>query len=215
MMIEVFGLGCNNCERLMNNAQRAINELGIEAQIIKVEDFEMLIRKGITMTPGLVIDGEIRSMGRVPDVEEIKEMIKTGSKESGTQQTSDVKVITPSCGCSSEGVVFYPCSGGSNVGQISNEVAKSLVGQGLGKFSCLAGIGSHGGGFITAAKKANRVVSLDGCAAKCAYKTLKHAEIEPAIQIVITDLGIKKAYDQLNPNQEDIDKIVSLVQIKL
>ena len=77
MIIEIFGLGCSNCERLMNNAQRAVDELGIEAQIIKVEDFEMLIREGITMTPGLVIDGEIRSMGRVPSVEEIKEMIET------------------------------------------------------------------------------------------------------------------------------------------
>jgi small redox-active disulfide protein 2 len=208
MKIEIYGIGCINCERLTVNAQKAVDELGIEAQIIKVEDFEMLIRKGITMTPGLVIDGEVRSMGRVPDVEEIKEMIKTDGRESGTHQSSDIRMITPSCGCSGEGVVFYPCSGGSNVGQISNEVAKSLVGLGLGKFSCLAGIGSHGGGFITAAKKAGRVVSLDGCAVKCAYKTLKHAEIEPAVQIVVTD-------DQLNPNQEDIDKIVNLVRTRL
>jgi len=77
MIIEVFGTGCSNCERLMKNAKRAIDELGVDAQIIRVEDFEMLIRKGITMTPGLVIDGEIRSMGRVPSVEEIKEMLQT------------------------------------------------------------------------------------------------------------------------------------------
>jgi len=215
MIIEIFGMGCNNCERLKKNVQSAVDELGIVAQIIKVEDFEMLIRKGISMTPGLVIDGEIRSMGRVPSVEEIKEMIKTGGKESGTQQTQDIKVITPSCGCSGEGVVFYPCSGGSSVGQISNEVAKSLVGQGLGKFSCLAGVGSHGGGFIAAAKKADRVVSLDGCAAKCAYKTLQHADIEPILKVVVTDLGIKKDYDRLNPSQEEIDKVVSFVQSQL
>ena len=215
MIIEVFGTGCSNCEWLMKNAHTAVDELGIEAQIIKVDDFEMLIRKGITMTPGLVIDGEIRSMGRVPSVEEIKEMLQIAGKDKGVQPATDIKVINPTCGCSSTGTVFYPCSGGSSVGQISNEAAKSLVEGGLGKFSCLAGVGSHGEGFISTAKKANRVVSLDGCAAKCAYKTLKHAGIEPALQVVVTDLGIKKDYNRLNPSQEEIDKVVSFVQSQL
>lgn len=215
MIIEVFGLGCSNCEQLANNAQRAVDELGIEAQIIKVEDFEMLIRKGITTTPGLVIDGEIRSMGRVPSVEEIKEMLQTGGKDKETQPASGIKVINPTCGCSGTGAVFYSCSGGSNVGQISNEAAKSLVNRGLGKFSCLAGVGSHGQGFITSARKANRVVTLDGCAAQCAYKTLRHAGIEPTLQVVVTNLGIKKDYDQLNPNQEDVNRVVSLVESQL
>lgn len=215
MMIEVFGTGCSNCERLMNNAKKAIDELGIEAQIIKVDDFEMLIRKGITMTPGLVIDGEIRSMGRVPSVEEIKEMLQTVGKDKGTQSVSDIKVINPTCGCSGTGTMFYPCSGGSSVGQISNEVAKSLVEGGLGKFSCLAGVGSHGEGFISAAKKANRIVSIDGCSVKCACKTLEHAGIKPTLQVVVTDLGIKKDYDRLNPSQEEIDKVVSFVQRQL
>ena len=215
MIIEIFGMGCNNCERLMNNVKKAIDELRFDAQIIKVEDFEMLIRKGITMTPGLVIDGEIRSMGRVPSVEEIKEMLQTVSMEKGTQPASDINVINPNCGCSSTGVVFYPCSGGSNVGQISNEAAMLLVERGLGIFSCLAGIGSHGEGFITAAKKANRVVTLDGCAAKCAYKTLKHAGIEPTLQVIITNLGIKKDYERLNPKQEDVNRVVGVVQSQL
>ena len=214
MIIEIFGMGCNNCERLKNNVVRAVDELGIEAQIIKVEDFEKLIRKGITMTPGLVIDDEIRSMGRVPGVEEIMEMIGTAGNKR-VQPTSEVKIDKPGCGCSDKGSVFYPCSGGSNVGQISNEAAKSLVELGLGKFNCLAGVGSHGEGFISAAKKANRIVSLDGCAAKCACETLKHAGIEPTFQIVITDMGIKKDHVQLNPNQEDVEKVVRLVQNQL
>lgn len=215
MIIEIFGLGCENCERLKDNVQKAVDELNVEVQIIKVEDFEMIIRKGITKTPGLVIDGEIRSMGRIPSVEEIKEMIETVGKDKVTRPPSDINVINPTCGCSGEGAVFYPCSGGSNVGQISNEAAKALVDRGLGKFSCLAGVGSHGEGFIAAAKRANRIVTLDGCAAKCAYKTLKHAGIEPTLQLVMTDLGIKKDYEQLNPSQEDVNRVVSLVQSRL
>jgi len=215
LIIEIFGLGCENCERLKDNVQKAVDELKVEVQIIKEEDFEMIIRKGITKTPGLVIDGEIRSMGRVPSVEEIKEMLQMVGREKGAQPVSDIKVINPTCGCSSTGVVFYPCSGGSNVGQITNEVAKSLVGRGSGKFSCLAGVGSHGEGFIAAAKRANHIVTLDGCAAKCAYKTLKHAGIEPTLQLVMTDLGIKKEYDQLNPSHEEVNRVLSLVQSRL
>ncbi len=216
MLIEIFGMGCSNCERLTKYAQQAVDELGVEAKIVKVEDFEMLIRKGITMTPGLVIDGEIRSMGRVPSVEEIKEMIQEAGKESGPRPTSDpapdAKATIPKCGCSDTGTMLYSCSGASNVGQIANEAAKCLSAQGMGKFSCLAGVGSHGAGFISSAKKANRIVCLDGCNVKCAQKTLTHAGIEPSIQVVITDLGIKKEYDWLDPAKEEVATVVRWVR---
>jgi small redox-active disulfide protein 2 len=195
MIIEILGMGCNNCERLKNNVKKAVDEMGVEARIIKVEDFEILIRKGITMTPGLVIDGEIRSMGRVPSVDEIEGMLQNSRREKGAQPAFDVVMINPTCGCSANGTVYYLSSGGSNVGQITNETVKSLVGRGRGEFSCQAGVGSHGEGFVTSAKKAERVVALDGCAAQCAYKTLKHAGIEPSIHVAITDMGVKKSYD--------------------
>ncbi len=219
MLIEIFGIGCVNCERLMKYVQQAVDELGVDAQIAKVEDFEMLIRKGITATPGLVIDGEIRSLGRVPSMEEIKEMIQGAGKEESPKPTSDpapdAKAANPTCGCSNTGTMVYSCSGASSVGQIANEVAKSLSSQGLGKFACLAGVGSHGEDFITSAKKANRIVCLDGCAVKCAHKTLISAGIEPTIQVVITDLGIKKVHDRFNPTPEEVEEVVRLVQSQL
>jgi small redox-active disulfide protein 2 len=218
-LIEIFGIGCANCEWLMKNVLQAVDELGVKARIIKVEDFEMLIRRGISATPGLTIDSEIRSQGRVPSVEEIKEMIEEARKEKAPKPTSDpapeAKTTNPTCCCSNAGVLLYSCSGASNVGQITNEVAKALSAQGLGKFSCLAGVGSNGGGFIASAKKANRIVCLDGCAIKCAQKTLVHAGIEPAVQIVITDLGIKKVHDRLDPTREEVDEIVKSVQSQL
>jgi small redox-active disulfide protein 2 len=219
MIIEIFGIGCINCERLRKYVQQAVDELGVEAQIVKVEDFEVLIRRGITATPGLAIDGEIRSMGRVPNAEEIKEMIQEAGKECSPRPTSDpapdAKAIIPKCKCSDTGTMLYSCSGASNVGQIANEAAKSLSSQGMGKFSCLAGVGSHGAGFIASAKKADRIVCLDGCTVKCAQKTLAHAGIEPTVQIVITDLGIKKVHDQLDPTQEEVEHAVRSVQCHL
>jgi uncharacterized metal-binding protein len=101
------------------------------------------------------------------------------------------------------------------VGQIINEAAKVLVSKKMGKFSCLAGVGSHGEGFITSARKADRVVALDGCAAKCSYKTLNHARIEPTIHVIVTDLGIKKDNETLNPIQEDVNKVLRLLENRL
>jgi uncharacterized metal-binding protein len=85
----------------------------------------------------------------------------------------------------------------------------------MGKFSCLAGVGSHEGGFISSAKKANRIVCLDGCAVKCAHKTLAHAGIEPTVQVVITDLGIKKVHDRLDPTREEVEEVVRSVLSQL
>ncbi|MBI0583203.1 MAG: TM0996/MTH895 family glutaredoxin-like protein [Methanomassiliicoccus sp.] len=75
LKIEVFGTGCVNCRQLEKNVRDAVGELGLAIEVIKIEDFETLIKRGITMTPGLAIDGEIVAMGRVPSVEDVKGMI--------------------------------------------------------------------------------------------------------------------------------------------
>ena len=67
MKIEVFGIGCESCKRLEENAKIAVRELGISAEIIKVDDFEVLIRRGITATPGLAIDGIVVTLGEFAD----------------------------------------------------------------------------------------------------------------------------------------------------
>ncbi len=82
MKIEVFGTCCQNCKKVEANARQAVKELGIKAEIVKVEDFGDLIKRGITATPGLAVNGEIVSLGRVPLVEEIKEMIQSSDKRS-------------------------------------------------------------------------------------------------------------------------------------
>lgn len=215
MKIEIFGTGCSNCEKLKNNAQRAVDELALTAEVVKVEDFEQIIRKKITKTPGLVIDGEIRSMGRVPKVEEIKEMLSVKNATSDTALGPSINVINPSCGCSSKGTVIFPCSGGSNVGQITNEAAKVLVAEGKGKFSCLAGVASHGEGFISSAKDAGLVLALDGCNAKCAYKALVHAGVEPDVSAVVMELGIKKDYTALDPPVAQIRQFIDSFVDKL
>jgi small redox-active disulfide protein 2 len=69
--IEVLGSGCNNCKRVESNAREAIEMAGVEAEIVKVTDPREIVAHGILSTPGLVIDGRIRSYGRVPSAGDI------------------------------------------------------------------------------------------------------------------------------------------------
>jgi len=73
--IEVLGTGCGKCKRLEKNVREAIKETGLDIEVVKIDDFEEIIKRDIMMTPGLAIDGEMVAVGRVPSVQEIKGMI--------------------------------------------------------------------------------------------------------------------------------------------
>ncbi|MCL4705629.1 TM0996/MTH895 family glutaredoxin-like protein [bacterium] len=75
MKIQVFGPGCMNCKTLEQRARRAAEELGVAAEFEKVTAIDAMIEAGIVRTPGLAIDGELMSQGRVNSVEEIKTML--------------------------------------------------------------------------------------------------------------------------------------------
>ncbi|AGB03712.1 small redox-active disulfide protein 2 [Methanoregula formicica SMSP] len=73
--IEVLGTGCAKCKRLLSNAEQAVDELKMNAEVIKVDDIDVIVDRGVMMTPALFINGEVRAEGRVPDVNEIKKML--------------------------------------------------------------------------------------------------------------------------------------------
>lgn len=74
-LIQVLGGGCPRCSALARNAQTAVAELGIEARVEKVTDMDVITRFAVMMTPALVVDGEVKVVGRVPSAEEIKKLI--------------------------------------------------------------------------------------------------------------------------------------------
>ena len=76
MKIQIFGPGCMNCKTLEQRARRAAEELGVAAEFEKVAEIEAMIEAGIVRTPGLAIDGEVLSQGRVNSVEEIKTILQ-------------------------------------------------------------------------------------------------------------------------------------------
>lgn len=75
MKIEVFGSGCAKCKRLEKNVNKAISQIGIEAEVVKVMDLQEITERGVMMTPALFIDGEPKAIGRVPAVDEIIGML--------------------------------------------------------------------------------------------------------------------------------------------
>ncbi|KOA19791.1 hypothetical protein CLHOM_18800 [Clostridium homopropionicum DSM 5847] len=76
MIVKVLGTGCKNCKNLEANAKEAIEELGLDATVEKVEDMKGIMSYGVMRTPALVVDEKVKVMGRVPKVEEIKEILK-------------------------------------------------------------------------------------------------------------------------------------------
>lgn len=75
MNIKILGPGCKNCTKLMANAEAAVKELDIEANLEKVEDYAEIARLGVLKTPGLVIDDEVVSEGKVIASKTIKQFI--------------------------------------------------------------------------------------------------------------------------------------------
>ncbi|GEM04932.1 thioredoxin family protein [Halolactibacillus miurensis] len=75
MNIKILGPGCKNCKKLMENTEEAVRDLNVEATIEKVEDYGEIARLGVLKTPGLVIDGDVVSEGKVIAAKSIKKLI--------------------------------------------------------------------------------------------------------------------------------------------
>lgn len=75
MDIALLGPGCANCQTLEHHTLQAVADLGLNATIVKVTDYAKIAAYGIMRTPGLVVDGEVIMSGRVPTVNEIKELL--------------------------------------------------------------------------------------------------------------------------------------------
>jgi len=73
--LQILGTGCAKCKTLAENAKKAAADAGIEVEIEKVEDIREIMKFNILMTPGLVIDGEVKAAGRVLSPDEIKRLL--------------------------------------------------------------------------------------------------------------------------------------------
>ena len=84
MKFEILGSCCGNCDKLMAITQDVVSDLAIEnAEVVKVTDMQAIMGYGVMSTPGLVIDGQVVSSGRVPSKAEVGSMIATALATKG------------------------------------------------------------------------------------------------------------------------------------
>jgi uncharacterized metal-binding protein len=115
------------------------------------------------------------------------------------------------CCATGNNIMILACSGGSNVGQLSNQAAVELTQEGFGKMYCLAGIGGQLKGFVQSAKDVPMIAAIDGCEVGCARAILKNADIQNCTYVVLTNLGIKKNKN-FNLSDNDVRIVKDAVQ---
>jgi len=76
MKLQILGRGCPKCQQLAKNAEQALKELGLEGEVEKITDINKITEMGVMVTPGFAINGDVKAVGKVLTVEEIKELIK-------------------------------------------------------------------------------------------------------------------------------------------
>jgi small redox-active disulfide protein 2 len=75
MKIQILGTGCPKCRQLAESAETAAQELGLEFELIKVTNINDIMDFGVMMTPALAVDGEVRVVGKVPQIADLKKLL--------------------------------------------------------------------------------------------------------------------------------------------
>lgn len=75
MNIKILGTGCANCKKLEANTRKAVEVLNLDATVEKVEDMNAIMAYGVMSTPALVVDEQVKFMGRVPSPKEIQKYL--------------------------------------------------------------------------------------------------------------------------------------------
>ncbi len=75
MKIEILGTGCSKCNKTKEVIEKVLKSTGVKAEVVKVEDIETILKYGVMITPAVVIDGDVKIVGKVPDEKEIEKWV--------------------------------------------------------------------------------------------------------------------------------------------
>lgn len=76
MKIQILGTGCPKCKQLTANAEQAVKDAGIDAEVEKISDLQEIMKFGVIMTPALAVDGDVKSVGKVLNPQEIADLVR-------------------------------------------------------------------------------------------------------------------------------------------
>ena len=107
------------------------------------------------------------------------------------------------CGCRAAPKLVFSCSGAADVGEVSDQAARLLAREGIGKMSCLAGIGGRNPDIMRNTRQASSILAIDGCQSACASKTLKEAGFDDFISLKLASIGLQKGSSPASTNNID------------
>jgi small redox-active disulfide protein 2 len=84
MKIQILGTGCAKCKKLYAETEKAMNTVGVLAQLEKIEKVDEIMTFGVMLTPALVVDGEVKSTGRIPPATEIASWLTSATPKENT-----------------------------------------------------------------------------------------------------------------------------------
>ena len=115
--------------------------------------------------------------------------------------------------CSGAPKLIFPCSGGSDVGALSDLAARQMTRDGTGKMYCLAGIGGQIPGILSTTQSASKILALDGCPMNCAKKILERAGFSGFEHLCLAEIGFQKGQSPATP--ENVAKVAQAAAAKL
>lgn len=124
----------------------------------------------------------------------------------GTEQAN----CSCSCGSSSGLNLIFSCSGAADVGELSDRAARKLSRDGIGKMSCLSGIGGKVSGILKTTEAATSILAIDGCPLECAKRSLEAAGFNQFNYLKLSDLNFEKGNTEVS--EDAVNKVVSLAK---
>ncbi|NCC26030.1 MAG: zinc-binding protein [Deltaproteobacteria bacterium] len=102
------------------------------------------------------------------------------------------------CACSAALKLIFSCSGGADVGELSDRAARKLTCDGKGKMFCLAGIGGRVSGIVKSTEAASAILAIDGCPLDCARKCLEEAGFTGFLHLNLSQIGFVKGQSPID-----------------
>jgi uncharacterized metal-binding protein len=109
--------------------------------------------------------------------------------------------------CSSGPKLIFACSGAADVGAITDQAARQLSKEGIGKMFCTVGIGGRISGIMKTTESADKILAIDGCPLNCVKSCLEQAGFNEFLHLQAAELGLKKSNSPVN--EDNIAKVVS------
>jgi uncharacterized metal-binding protein len=100
--------------------------------------------------------------------------------------------------------LIFPCSGAADVGEITDQAARKLTREGIGRMYCLAGIGGRVENIMESTKAASKILVIDGCQSDCARNTLLQAGFKEFEHLRLTDMGMEKGKSPVSEEKLEI-----------